>query len=298
METVDISGATDPGETTDEKTNEDYLLLSPEKNVALILDGTSGTRGDFGAENGKTGGRVYVEKLAGNIGEILEENPGENLEDILENGISRTWDDFQELGTKQREKYFSGEETVYPTAETVPGAVGCLVRWTKKKIEIVHVGDVETYIVKNSGETEFFCNKVHQRYDEIYEEKIENLREEGVENPSENPEVWELVNRHRSAANLPGNYPNISFNPLVIEKMGEKKKYRRKNVERILLGTDGATTRIRELFNLKKDEIPGFVEEHGVEEAIEKLRSKEDSKNLDKLKNSDDAALALVKFSE
>lgn len=297
MTEPEISGATDPGETTDEKTNEDYLWLNQEKNAVLILDGTSGTRGDFGSKKDRTGGRFYVEKLAENVEKTFEKNPREELEEILEKAISRTWDDFQEIGEEEREKYFSGEDAVYPTAGTIPGAVGCLMRWTDEKVEIVHVGDVETYIVKKSGETEFFCNKVHQRYDEIYEEKIEELREQGVENPSENPEVWELVNKHRSAANLPGNYPNMSFNPLVIEKLGENKNYRRKNIEKIVLGTDGATTRIRELFDLEKEEIPEFVEENGVEESIEKLRAEEKSKNLDKLKNSDDAALALIKFS-
>ena len=298
MTEPEISRATDPGETTDEITNEDYLWLSQEKNTALILDGTSGTRGDFGSNGDKSGGRLYVEKLAENVEETFEEKTEEELQEILEEAISKTWDDFQEIGEKERKKYFSGEDTVYPTAETIPGAVGSLVRWTEEKVEIVHVGDVETYVVKTSGETEFFCNKVHQKYDEIYEEKIEELREQGVENPSENPEVWELVNKHRSAANQPGNYPNMSFNPLVVEKLGEKNKYDRKNIEKILLGTDGATTRIRELFDLGKSETPNFVEEKGVEESIEKLRAEEDSQNLDKLKNSDDAALALIDFEK
>ena len=296
---TEISGTTDAGDTTDEKTNEDRLWISEEKNTVLILDGTSGTAGDFGSEGEKTGGRLYVERLTENVKETLEKNPDKKLEETLKQAISLTWDDFEEAGREEREKYFSGDrDTDIATAETVPGAVGAIVRWSDGKIELVHVGDVETYVVKKSGGSEFFCNRVHQRYDEIFEEKITELREKGVENPSESREVWDLVDKHRSAANMPGNYPNMSFNPLVVEKLGKKKKYDQKNVEKILLGTDGATTRIRELFDVEKDEVPDFVEEKGVERSIEKLRAEEGSKNLDKLKNSDDAALALIKFED
>lgn len=297
MNKVEISGATDPGETTDEETNEDFLWISKEHNTVLILDGTSGTRADFGAGNGKTGGRNYVEKFTENVKKTLEKTPVADLEEILKDAVSETWDDFQDIGAEEREKYFSGEKTSYPTSETVPGAVGCIVRWRDEKVELVNVGDVETYVVQGD-DTDFFCNRIHERFDEIYEEKIGELREKGVENPSEHEEVHELVNRHRSASNMPGTYPQFQFNPLVIEKQGVKKKYQRKNIEKIVLGTDGATTSMRELFDLEKEEIPKFIEEKGVKQAVEELRDREDSQNLDRLKNSDDAALALIEFNE
>ncbi len=297
MSNVEISGTTDPGETTDEETNEDYLWTSKEHRAALILDGTSGTRADFGAENGKPGGRNYVEKFTENVEKTLRETPEADIEGILGTAVSKTWDDFQEIGSKKRDSYFSGEKTAYPTSETVPGAVGCMVRWSDEEVEIVHVGDVETYIVKEK-DTDFFCNRIHQKFDKIYEDKIKELRENGVEKPSEHEEVRELVNRHRSASNMPGTYPQFQFNPLVIEKQGLRKKYDRKNVEKIIMGTDGATARMRKLFDLEKDDIPGFIEETGVKQAVEDLRSKEDSQNLDTLKNSDDAALALIKFTK
>lgn len=297
MSKVKITGITDPGETTDDNTNEDYLWISQEHNTVFILDGTSGTRADFGSEKGKTGGRNYVEKFTQNVKNTLENAPETNLEDLLKTAVSRTWDDFEEIAAEKRKKYFSGEKTAYPTSETVPGAVGCIVKWTDEEVKVVHVGDVETFVVKKN-EMDFFCNKVHQKFDEIYEEKIKELRENGVENPSENKEVLKLVNQHRSASSMPGTYPQLQFNPLVIEKQGRKKKYSRKNVEKIVLGTDGATTRIRELYDLKKDEVPDFIEKKGVKQSIEDLREKEDGQNLDKLKNSDDAAIALIEFSK
>lgn len=295
MDRVDISGVSDPGETTDEKTNEDFLWISRDYSAVLILDGTSGTRGDFGAGNGKTGGRNYVEKFSANVEKTLQEDPDKDLEHILKTAVSKTWDDFQQIGEKKRKKYLSGEDATYATAETVPGAVGCMVRWTDEEVKIVHVGDVETYIVKEN-DTDFLSNSVHQKYDQLYEKKIRELSEKGVENPSEDEEVWKLVHRHRSASNMPGNYPQFQFNPLVVEKLGEKKRYDREKVEKILLGTDGATARIRELFDLEKTEVPEYIGEKGVEKALEELREKENSENLDKLKNSDDAAMALLEF--
>lgn len=298
MTDVKFSWKTDPGETTDEITNEDYILAGPEKNMdaILLLDGTSGTAGDFGAKDQKKGGRVYVETLSHHVEEIIEEKPGEKPQGILKEAVSRTWDSFQETGKKRREKYFSGEDVTYPTAETIPGAVGCLVKWSNERIEVMHVGDVETYVVKKSGETDFFCNRIHQRFDEIFEEKITELREKGVENPGKHSEVREFVNKHRCASGLPGTYPQFQFNPLEIEKLGEKKIYEREKVEKILIGSDGATDRIRELFDLDKNQVPDFVEKRGVEKSIAELREKENEENLDKLKNSDDAALAVIEF--
>ena len=72
---AEASGTTDPGETTNKETNEDFLWLGPEDDVkaVLILDGTSGTTGDFGAEKEKTGGRLYVETVGNSIKQQLEE---------------------------------------------------------------------------------------------------------------------------------------------------------------------------------------------------------------------------------
>ena len=155
---------------------------------------------------------------------------------------------------------------------------------------------METYIVKKDGEIELFTNKVHQRFDEIMNEKITELREKGVENPSERPEVRELCNDHRSASNLPGTYPQIMFNPLVVDKQAEKKSYDRKNVEKILLSTDGAAPRMKNLWSLDDRSLLNFIDENDVEASIEELRESESKNSVDELKNSDDAAMAVIKF--
>ena len=297
---AEASGTTDPGETTDEVTNEDFLWLGPEDdvNAALILDGTSGTTGDFGAEKEKTGGRLYVETVGNSIRKQLKENPRKDLAETVKNSISEAWNFFQDKGEKERRKYFENrkEASTVPKATTVPGAVGSLLSWNEEKIEVLHIGDVETYIVKNDGEIELFTNKVHQRFDEIMNEKITELREKGVENPSERPEVRELCNDHRSASNLPGTYPQIMFNPLVVGKQAEREIYEREEVEKILLSTDGAGPRMKNLWSLDNRGLLDFVEENGVEASVEELRESESRNSVDELKNSDDAAMAVIKF--
>lgn len=188
------------------------------------------------------------------------------------------------------------EASTVPTATTAPGAVGSLVRWNEEKIEVLHIGDVETYIVKEDGGLDLFTNKVHQRFDEIMNEKITELREKVVENPKERPEVRELCNDHRSASNLPGTYPQIMFNPVVVDKQAERKVYERKDVEKILLSTDGAAPSMKNLWGLDSRGLIDFVEENGVEASIEKLRESESGIEVDELKNSDDAAMAVIKF--
>ena len=297
---AEASGTTDPGETTNEVTNEDFLWLGPEDDVktVLILDGTSGTTDDFGAEKEKTGGRLYVETVGNSIRQQLTENPGKDLAETVKTSISEAWGFFQRKGKEEREKYFSGEKeaSTFPTATTAPGAVGSLVRWNEEKIEVLHIGDVETYIVKNNGGLDLLTNKVHQRFDEIMNEKITELREKGVEDPSERPEVWELCNNHRSASNLPGTYPQIMFNPIVVDKQAEEKVYEREEVKKILLSTDGAAPRMKNLWSLDNTGILDFVEENGVEASVEKLRVSESEIEVDELKNSDDATLAVIKF--
>lgn len=298
MKEVNVSGARDAGETTNEVTNEDYLWLGPKDdlNAVLILDGTSGTSGDFGADGKKTGGRVYVETIGKSVEEQLRRSPDKELDKIMKKSIEEAWDAFQEKGKQARDKYFNGESSQFPNSTTVPGAVGSLVRWSEEEVEVLHIGDVETYVVKKSKDVDLFSNKVHQRFDDIMNEKITELRKKGVENPAKSPEVRKLVNSHRSASNFPGAYPQIMFNPLAVEKQGEKESYRRENIEKIILGTDGATTRMKTLFDLNTKGLIDFIEEKDVETAVDQLRKEEDSHTLDELKNSDDAALAVIKF--
>lgn len=296
----EIDYAIDSGSTTSEETNEDYLWIGPEDgvNAVLILDGTSGTAADFGRVNDRPGGRRYVEKFGEYVKERLLKEPSADLEEVMEDAISYVWDAFDEEGESAVKSYFKdpASNAVIPTGKTIPGAVGSLTRWDEDRIEILHVGDVETYIVSNEGNYQF-GDEVHERFDEIFEEKIRQLKKKGIEEPRKRPEVTERINKHREAANLPGTYPNMSFNPLAVKKQGMKLEYNVKEVEKVLLSTDGASPRLRHFFDLEdNEEVTNFVEERGAERSLELLREKEGKVDLNTLKSSDDAAIALLNF--
>lgn len=283
--------AIDSGSTTSRKTNEDYLWMGAEEgiNSVLILDGTSGVAGDFGEKNEKTGGRRYVEKFGAAVKQILERNPQENLESVMKSAIENVWDEFEGEAQENTENYFKGGNVTLQRASTVPAAVGAIIRWNNEKLELLHVGDVETCIILDDR-IETFSNETHENFDNIRDEYIE-------EYGKKSKEVQEILRKHRSAHNLPGTYPNMSFNPLAVEKLGEKSEYPIEEVEKVLLSTDGAAPRFRELFKLKRNEkVVEFIEEHGAQESLKKLREKENKADLNALKSSDDAAIALLKF--
>lgn len=287
----EIDYAIDSGSTTSEETKEDYLWIGTEDgvNAVLILDGTSGTEADFGATEEKTGGRRYVEKFGKAVKQSLQEDSGKNLEKVLKSVIRSVWDEFEDEAEENTSKYFDGEDVVLQRASTVPAAVGALIRWDDEKLELVHVGDVETCI-KLDGETESFSNEIHEEFDSIRDDYIKGYGKDSKE-------VQKILRQHRSAHNLPGTYPNMSFNPLTVEKLGEKAEYDIEELDKVLLSTDGASPRFRQLFGLDDNEqVMDFVEEHGAEKALEKLRGKEDETELNALKSSDDAAIALLDF--
>jgi hypothetical protein len=89
----------------------------------------------------------------------------------------------------------------------------------------------------------------------------------------------------------------MSFNPLAVDKLGEKAEYPIEEVEKVLLSTDGAAPRFRELFNLESNEqVVKYIEKHGAQKSLKKLREKENNAELNALKSSDDAAIALLNF--
>jgi serine/threonine protein phosphatase PrpC len=287
----ETDSAIDSGSTTSKKTNEDYLWIGLEDgiNAVLILDGTSGVAGDFGAKNEKTGGRRYVEKFGAAINHILDENPQRDLKEVMKSTIETIWDEFEKEAEENTEKYFKGENVTLQRASTIPAAVGAIIRWNHEKLELLHVGDVEAYItLEDRGEN--FSNETHESFDKIRDEYIK-------EYGKESKEVQEILRKHRSAHNLPGTYPNMSFNPLAVDKLGEKAEYPIEEVEKVLLSTDGAAPRFRELFNLESNEqVVKYIEKHGAQKSLKKLREKENNAELNALKSSDDAAIALLNF--
>lgn len=270
--------------------NEDYIWIGPEDGVKaiLVLDGTSGTAGDFGSKNSKTGGKRYVEEFGEALKDIIVSGPEENLEKVVKEAISRTWGAFEEQGAETAARYLEGEDVAYPKSETVPGAVGCLIRWSGDELEVMHVGDVETYVVKQD-ETDFYSNATHEAFDAKLNDAIE--KEGKGSNKAE-----KLVSEHRSASNFPGTYPQIGFNPLAVENLGEKENYNMKDVDRVVISTDGGSTRIKKLFDMDNQEVLKFIDENGVEKALEKLREKEDKTEIAELKQSDDAAIVDLRF--
>ncbi|MFQ3275225.1 MAG: serine/threonine protein phosphatase PrpC [Candidatus Nanohaloarchaea archaeon] len=272
--------------------NEDYLWIGPEEgvNAVLILDGTSGTEGDFGANEDLTGGQRYVQYFGEEVEKILEEEPNKPLEEVLKSAISSVWDRFEDGAEENVEDYFSGENVVLQRAETVPAAVGALVRWNKDELELLHVGDIEAYVRTEEG-VETYSNETHEKFDELRDEWVEKYGKSSEE-------VREIVSKHRSAHNLPGTYPNMSFNPLAVEKLGVKKSYPREEVKRVVLSTDGGTARMKKLLELNEGEILAFLEEKGVKDALEKLREREENLEINALKKSDDAAIADLWFEK
>lgn len=272
--------------------NEDYIWIGQEEGLdaALILDGTSGTDGDFGARKGKTGGQRYVEEFGRNVKNMLEEEPGSELEYIMAETVRNMWDHFEEDGSEAAGRYLDGEETVYPRSETVPGAVGALVRWNEEKIEILHIGDTETY-VELTGEIERYGDRRHERFDEKLDEAVDKYGKMSED-------AQRVRSEHRSAANMPGNYPNMSFNPVVVSKEGEHSVYPRKDVNRIVLSTDGGTARMKRLFDMDSEDVLDFIADKGVENALEELRDKEQEVDIPALKQSDDAAIADMRFKD
>lgn len=270
--------------------NEDYIWIGPDDGVdaALILDGTSGTEGDFGAKNGKTGGQRYVEEFGRSVKNILEENPDSELEYVMEETVKHMWEYFEDEASEATEGYLEGEETVYPRSETVPSAVGSLIRWDQDEVEILHVGDTETY-VETSEELDLYTDRTHESFDAKLDEAVDR-------NGKESEETQRLRSEHRSAANLPGNYPHMSFNPVVVNRQSEHSVFPRDEVERIVLSTDGGTTRMKRLFDMDGEEVLEFISKKGVENALAELREKESEAEISALKQSDDAAMVELRF--
>lgn len=272
-------------------TNEDKILIDTDGdgNAVLILDGTSGVEGDFGGgEEDRTGGQKYVDYLASAVEQILDREPERDLEAVMKSAIGNVWDRFADEAEENVQAYLSGEDATLQTAETVPAAVGSLIRWNNEELEVMHVGDVETYVCMD-GEQERFSNSVHEALDDIRDEYVE-------EHGKTSSEVRKITSKHRSAHNLPGTYPNMSFNPLVVEKLGTRKSYPIKEVERVVLSTDGGTTRMKRIFDMDDDEVLQFLETEGPEKALEKLRERENSSEIAALKKSDDAGIVDIRF--
>jgi len=282
-----------PGSTTTKDTNEDYLWVGSEDgiNALLILDGTSGVSADFGAKNGKTGGRRYVEAFGESVKQKLKQEPQADLEKVMKNAVKTVWNKFEEDAQKNSENYFNGNDVVLQRADTIPAAVGTLIKWDKENLEVLHVGDVETCIITEDG-TDNFSNVIHEKFDSLRDDYIEKYGKDSKE-------VKEILRRHRSAHNLPGTYPNMSFNPLAIEELGEKVDYNIEKVEKVLLSTDGAAPRIKKLLSPENNkEVIKLIEDKGSEEVLDELREKEEKADLNQLKSSDDAAIALIEFQK
>jgi hypothetical protein len=272
--------------------NEDYIWIGNEEgyNTVLILDGTSGTEGDFGGEEDETGGQKYVRYFGEELEKIIKKEPEKDLKELMKSVISQVWDRFESEAEENIERYFEGQETDLQRAETVPAAVGAVVRWDDEVLELMHVGDVETYIVAEDSK-DIFSNNIHEKFDDLRDEYVEKYGRDSEE-------VREITSKHRSAHNLPGTYPNMSFNPLSVEKLGIKKNYSIENVDRVVLSTDGGTVRMKRLLGLDEKEVLNFLAEKGPERAVKTLREKEQQKNVKALKNSDDAAIVDIRFNK
>lgn len=289
---AEIEYAVDHGSTTSEKTNEDYLWIGPEDgvNAVLILDGTSGSDRDFGA-NGKTGGRRYIETFAGKVREELSANPDKSLREVIRSAIEACWNEFEEEGQEAVREHIKQEDSGedLPRSRTVPGAVGTLIRRNEEEIELIHIGDIEAGIY-GEIKAELRNEKMEELY-HLYEKEIAR------KNGQKTSDLDKKVSMHREAANLPGTYPYLMFNPLPADKLGEKVKYGREKVEKVLLSTDGAAPRMRKLLDLEEnEEVIEHIEEKGAEQSLEILRKKENKADLNTLKSSDDAAIALLDF--
>lgn len=289
MEQPDIDYALDAGSPDK---NEDCVWIGPKEgyNTVLVLDGTSGTEGDFGGEENETGGQKYVRYFREEFEKIIREEPEKDLEKVMKAVISQIWDRFEAEAEENVERYFAGEEVELQRAETVPAAVGSAIRWNEEELELMHVGDVETYIVTEDSK-DTFSNSIHERFDDLRDEYVEKYGRGSKE-------VKEITSKHRSAHNLPGTYPNMSFNPLSVEKLGVKKKYSIENVDRVVLSTDGGTVRMKRLLELDDKEVLNFLEKKGAEEAVKTLREEEQKKDVNALKNSDDAGIVDIRFSK
>lgn len=272
-------------------TNEDKIWIDTEVNAVLILDGTSGVKGDFGGEEeDRTGGQKYVDYMASEVENILDREPERALDEVMKSAIGTVWDRFESEAEENVQTYLSGDDATLQTAETVPAAVGSLIRWNDDELEIMHVGDVETYICMDEDQ-ERFSNSVHEALDDIRDEYVEEYGKGSAE-------VQKITGKHRSAHNLPGTYPNMSFNPLVVEKLGTKKSYPLTEVKRVVLSTDGGTTRMKRVLDMDDDEVLQFLKTKGPEKALEELREKESSSEIAALKKSDDAGIADIRFQK
>jgi hypothetical protein len=294
--TLDV--AVSPRKDDPSYSNEDYVWTDRQDGytAVLVLDGTSGTDGDFGRTDEQSGGRRYVEAFAEGVAERFAADPGGSLEAMLQGAIAHAWDAFEPAGEEARDRYFETREGTLPRATTIPGAVGALVRWDDATLDVCHVGDVETYVETDEG-IDAYANAVHQRFDAILDDYIaERREEEALDDPNADEDVRDLVSHHREAANFPGTYPNMSFNPLVVEKLGETATYDRDRVSRVLMGTDGASARMLDLLELSPTDLFEFVAEEGAEGAIRELRRTEEDVTVDALKSKDDAALAFASF--
>jgi len=290
---VKVDYAVSPGSTSSKMTNEDYLWVGPEDgiNAVLILDGTSGVSADFGDKDGKTGGRRYVEQFGESVKHSLKQDSQAELEEVMKNAVKTVWNKFEEYAEENTENYFDGKDIVLQRSDTVPAAVGALIRWSDESLELLHVGDVETCIITEDG-TDNFSNVIHEKFDSLRDDYIEKYGKDSKE-------VKEILRRHRSAHNLPGTYPNMSFNPLAIEELGEKVDYNIEKVEKVLLSTDGAAPRIKKLLSPENNkEVIKLIEDKGSEEVLDELREKEEKADLNQLKSSDDAAIALIEFQK
>lgn len=272
-------------------TNEDLYNVVPERNMAWVIDGTSGLSDRDLFPNSPSDGRWFVNRINSHIISNLGESM--SLKNIVRYSIRETTldavDEISYSGHPQVNEFENIDETL--TTLDLPAATISIVDWGGSTIDTLSLGDSGTAVSKKNGSS-YVSQSDPKQYDSKCREFVENKEDISRE------EYREKVRETRKRQQIPGGYWVVGFNPIAAD-FAVQESYHKDSVESLLLATDGFTPVVNE-YNLYDnwEEVLQRVKLTSIKTVVNEIREYEESESDGIMKKHDDIATVFVDLSD
>ncbi|WP_058367727.1 hypothetical protein [Haloparvum sedimenti] len=269
--------------------NED--LVRTHGNAVVVLDGATGLS-DRSVTDAASDGRWYVEALAEELGDRIDEGGGRGLRDLASEAVAAVAD-----------RYGDHPGAAEQDSHEVPSAAGAVLRWDDD-LEYLVLGDCGV-VVDAGPESRAVLGEGPRELDRRVVEEMVAIREAAdgaVSYESLRERVHPMLVDHRKRKNREGGYWTFGLDPSAVDHAATGSLDRR-DAEFAVAFTDGfepvCTT--YDAFADWSTLVP-YLRTDGIERAVRILRAFEESdpecREYPRLKPSDDVAVATVDLSE
>lgn len=212
-------------------TNEDLFEVIPERNMAWVIDGTSGVSDRRLFPNAPTDGRWFVNRINSYMVSSLGDSM--SLKNLIRYSIRETTldavDEMSYSGHPKSNQFKDIDDTL--STLDLPAATISIVDWGGETIDTLSLGDSGVVISKTGG-TSYITQGDPKQYDNLNEKWVE------AEEDVSKDEYRRRVREGRKRQQIPGGYWVVGFNPIAADFAVEESYYKN-SVNSFLLTTDG-----------------------------------------------------------